>query len=57
MPTESKGVYELSWGSLVSVFNCVVIVKDFPDEWRGLRMDINLNPCYGIPSSGNVGWV
>lgn len=52
-----KGTVRMNYSSLVGSFNCMVVVKDFPDEWRGVKIDINMTSSNGIPASTNLSWV
>ena len=34
-------------------FNCLVILKDFPDDYRGFKLDITTT-THGVPNSGSA---
>lgn len=39
--------YEITTEEFYQLFNTFVILKDFTDEYRGIRFDVNLSPSFG----------
>jgi len=48
---------ELKLADILNQFTTLVIIKDYPDEWLGIKSDVNLDPSHGLPSVTNVAWI
>lgn len=51
------GRYKISFTDFLLLFDQLILIKDFPDAWKAIRIDVDLNPAKGAPNTLNSQWL
>ena len=49
---KNDNIFVMKFDDFVYYFNTLMAVRDFPEEWSGVRYYTKWDPCYGIPPRG-----
>ena len=51
------GIFWIRTEDFASYFNNIYVVRDFPDNYEGVRYSSSWNPSFGYPHKKNVEWI
>jgi hypothetical protein len=55
--TMTPGLYDLDFSIFLDTFNRLILAKDFPDDWKGIKFDCEILSSKGAPTVMNNFWV
>mmetsp|Transcript_787 Transcript_787/g.1521 ORF Transcript_787/g.1521 Transcript_787/m.1521 type:complete len:899 (+) Transcript_787:6532-9228(+) len=50
--SEDDNIFIMSFDDFRTYFNTIMAVRDYPDEWSGIRYFTSWSPSYGVPPRG-----
>ena len=50
----NDNIFIMAFEDFLTYFNTLMAVRDFPDEWSGIRYFTSWSPSYGIPPKGKT---
>lgn len=51
--TENSHYIIINYEEFYELFDTLILIKDFGDEWKGVKFDAKLEPSFGLPSAKN----